>query len=106
MTTQTRRSRATLDPAPSTTPLAETKSTATTDEFDFDKHVVDMVGSSLWAALFDGHFRLAVRCDVCGRWLTASASKRRIAVPAARLQPVTRNDFHHFVAASQLVECP
>ncbi len=29
----------------------------------------------IWAKLFNGEFRLAVRCDVCGRWLTAGASK-------------------------------
>ena len=32
--------------------------------------------ASIWQALFDGQFRLAVKCDVCGRWLTASSSKR------------------------------
>ena len=31
--------------------------------------------ADLWARLFDGEFRLAVRCDVCGRWLTAGKSK-------------------------------
>jgi hypothetical protein len=31
--------------------------------------------SDIWALLFDGKFRLAVKCDVCGRWLTAGASK-------------------------------
>ena len=31
--------------------------------------------SDIWAALFDGKFRLAVKCDTCGRWLTAGASK-------------------------------
>jgi hypothetical protein len=29
----------------------------------------------VWAALFDGRFRLAVPCSRCGRWLTAGASK-------------------------------
>jgi Family of unknown function (DUF6011) len=75
MNTQTRRSRATQDPAPSTTPLAETKSTATTDEFDFDRLIVDRVDDSIWRALFDGHFRLAVPCEICGRPLVTLASK-------------------------------
>jgi hypothetical protein len=30
---------------------------------------------SIWAELFDGRFRLAVKCEVCGRWLTAGKSK-------------------------------
>ena len=32
--------------------------------------------ADLWARLFDGEFRLAVRCSRCGRWLVASASKQ------------------------------
>ncbi len=68
-----RRSRGTQAPATSTTPIAIAD---TTDDLDFDRHVVDSVDESIWQALFDGHFRLAVRCDTCGRWLTASASKR------------------------------
>jgi hypothetical protein len=31
--------------------------------------------ADIWAQLFDGKFRLAVQCDVCGRWLVAHASK-------------------------------
>ncbi|MDQ1247526.1 MAG: hypothetical protein QG597_1896 [Actinomycetota bacterium] len=31
---------------------------------------------SIWAALFDGEFRLAVPCSRCGRWLTSAASKK------------------------------
>lgn len=41
-----------------------------------DKAIVAEVDKELWAALFDGDFRLAVPCDVCGRWLTAGKSKR------------------------------
>lgn len=43
---------------------------------DLDRQLVDGLDGSLWAAIFDGHFRLAVRCDRCGRWLTAGRSKR------------------------------
>ena len=31
--------------------------------------------ADIWARLFDGEFRLAVKCDRCGRWLTAGKSK-------------------------------
>jgi hypothetical protein len=57
------------------------KSRATATEFDYDKHVVDRVDDSLWRAVFDGHFRIAVRCDVCGRWLTEGTSKRAFRGP-------------------------
>ena len=52
------------------------ESTATFTDFDFDVHIVSQVDKSLWEAVFDGHFRLAVKCDVCGRWLTSGKSKR------------------------------
>jgi hypothetical protein len=58
--------------------------TAPESDFDFDRHIVDRVDESIWRALFDGHFRLAVRCDVCGRWLTAGASKRAHRGPRCR----------------------
>jgi hypothetical protein len=38
----------------------------------------------LWQALFNGHFRLALRCDVCGRYLTATESKRAGRGPTCR----------------------
>jgi hypothetical protein len=44
-------------------------------DFDFDQRVVAQVDWSIWKALKDGHFRLAVRCTDCGRWLTSSSSK-------------------------------
>lgn len=53
------------------------KDTAPESDFDFDRRVVDQVDWSLWRAVFEGHFRLAVRCDVCGRWLTDGRSKRK-----------------------------
>ena len=43
------------------------------DSTSLDRQIVG--DADLWAALFDGRFRLAVRCDVCGRWLTAGKSK-------------------------------
>ena len=59
-----------------TTTVATGKSTAATEDFDYDKRVVAQVDWSIWNAIFNGQFRLAVPCDVCGRWLTAGASKR------------------------------
>lgn len=43
-------------------------------ELEVDQAVVG--DASIWEALFNGQFRLAVQCDACGRWLTAGASKR------------------------------
>lgn len=63
------------DPALFSRP-SETDSTDRADTFDFDKHIVDRVDESLWRAVYNGQFRLAVRCERCGRWLTAGASKR------------------------------
>lgn len=60
------------------------KSTPDVGDFDFDKSVVARVDESIWAALFDGHFRLAVKCDTCGRWLTSGASKRAHRGPVCR----------------------
>jgi hypothetical protein len=51
-------------------------SNGTAANLGIDKAVVATVDTSIWQALFDGHFRLAVQCDICGRWLTASESKR------------------------------
>jgi hypothetical protein len=45
-------------------------------EFDYDKRIVDRVDESIWRAVFNGQFRLAVKCDMCGRWLTAGTSKK------------------------------
>jgi hypothetical protein len=45
-------------------------------DFDVDQRIVDRSGDPLWEALFNGRFRLAVRCDICGRWLTATESKK------------------------------
>lgn len=47
-----------------------------TTDLDFDRHIVDRVDESIWRAVYNGEFRLAVRCDVCGRWLTDGRSKR------------------------------
>ena len=73
---QRRSSPATPGRAASTTPIAETNSTAASGHRELD---LTLVGhdASLWQALFDGQFRLAVRCERCGRWLTAGPSKKR-----------------------------
>jgi len=80
--TPTRRSPGAESRAASTSLNAETHSTPAAAEFDYDKHIVDRVDDSLWRAVFDGHFRIAVRCDVCGRWLTAGTSKRAFRGPS------------------------
>jgi hypothetical protein len=63
-------------PALSTPPSDCSDSTANDDDFDFDKRVVSQVDWSIWRAMYNGEFRLAVRCDICGRWLTDGRSKR------------------------------
>lgn len=73
---QKRSSRGTPAPATSTTSKLSDQSIPAHSDFDFDKNIVDRVDESIWAAVFNGHFRLAVRCDVCGRWLTAGSSKK------------------------------
>lgn len=57
-------------------PQGNPNSTDGSDTFDYDKHIVDRVDESIWRAVYNGHFRLAVRCDRCGRWLTDGHSKR------------------------------
>lgn len=71
---QIRRSGPSIARAASTITNAS-KSTADHRQIAADKSAVDAVDASIWAALFDGQFRLAVRCDTCGRWLTDGRSK-------------------------------
>lgn len=60
-----------------TTPPSDTADhTATADALAADKAAVAEVDASIWSAIYAGQFRLAVRCDICGRWLTAGRSKR------------------------------
>jgi hypothetical protein len=68
-----RRSPGTKSRATSTPPSDNADSTHGTD-ITVDLALVG-ANSDIWALLFDGKFRLAVKCDVCGRWLTAGASK-------------------------------
>lgn len=60
---------------PSSTKLDNDSISATVD-FDIAKRVADQVDWSIWRAIYAGEFRLAVRCQRCGRWLTAGPSKR------------------------------
>lgn len=62
---------------------------AKSEEFDFDERVVHQVDTSIWSALFNGHFKLAVPCDRCGRWLTAGTSKRNHRGPRCAAKEVT-----------------
>lgn len=64
------------DPALFTPPSDVSDLTKHETEFDYDRRVVAQVDWSIWRAIFNGEFRLAVQCDRCGRWLTAGASKR------------------------------
>lgn len=59
-----------------TSPDAEHDPTAPPADFDYDRRVVAQVDWSIWRALHRGEFRLAVRCNICGRWLTAGRSKK------------------------------
>lgn len=62
---------------PTTAPQLTTDQPTSTDgQFDYDQRVVHQVDSSIWRAVYNGEFRLAIRCDVCGRWLTDGRSKR------------------------------
>jgi hypothetical protein len=68
------------NPASSRTTAAKRSSTKDTADLDLDADLDRQllgVDASIWAALFAGEFRLAVRCRVCRRWLTADRSKRR-----------------------------
>lgn len=71
-----RKRRTQTDPALSSTPTVSAKSTAES-EFDYDRRIVDRVDASIWRAVYNGEFRLAVKCRRCGRWLTDGHSKRR-----------------------------
>lgn len=44
---------------------------------EYDESLVDAADRLLRAALRGTTFRLAVRCDVCGTWVTHPASVRR-----------------------------
>lgn len=46
-------------------------------DLNYDRHIVARVDESIWAALFNGQFRLAIQCRRCGRWLVDARSKRR-----------------------------
>ena len=83
MTKNERRVTTKVNPAPEAAAL---NSNTATEEFDYDKSIVDAVGKSLWEAIFDGEFRLAVKCRRCGRWLVSGASKRRHYGPVCALK--------------------
>lgn len=72
-----RKSRTHTDPAFVTTPIVNSQCNADAAMLDYDRRVVDGVDRSIWQALYNGHFRLAVRCERCGRWLTDGRSKKR-----------------------------
>ena len=70
-------------------PEANSNATTGAAYFDYDKSIVDAVEKSLWEAIFDGDFRLGVRCRRCGRWLFNGRSKRLHYGPICALKAVT-----------------
>lgn len=44
-------------------------------EVELMRGIVDATEHSLWLDLLNGRFKLAMPCEVCGRWLTAHKSK-------------------------------
>lgn len=73
--TRTRRSPGTKSRATSTPPSDNSHSNGHGD-IQADTALAG-VNADLWAALFSGEMRLAIRCSRCGRWLTAGPSKRK-----------------------------
>lgn len=51
--------------------------TSSSDSEPYDENLVDAADRLLRAALRGHTFRLAVRCDTCGSWVTSPASVRR-----------------------------
>lgn len=41
-----------------------------------DLKLVGGINADLWAMLYNNTFRLASKCDICGRWLTSGRSKK------------------------------
>lgn len=74
--TPTRRSRPEKNPGAATSTSLDASDSTRHGDNDADIALVGGVNADLWAALFAGQFRLAVKCDRCGRWLTAGPSKR------------------------------
>ena len=66
------------------------QSNRTADELAADKALLQGVDGGIWAAIFDGKFKLAVRCEVCGRWLTAAKSKNNGRGPSCAARSVKR----------------
>lgn len=82
-------------PAPAKKPVPtptddDNQSTVSRSEFDYDRSIVDRVDESLWRAVYNGEFRLAVRCSRCGRWLCDGRSKRAGMGPRCAAKAVTQ----------------
>lgn len=61
--------------ATSTTTTVATQDDNRRSDIELDLALLGGTNADIWAALFDGRFRLAVPCKRCGRWLTSGASK-------------------------------
>lgn len=83
-----RRNPGTKARATSTTPIATAESNHHSD-IATDLALIGADGD-LWVHLFNGRFRLAVKCDVCGRWLTAGKSKANGRGPSCAARAVSQ----------------
>ncbi|WP_293311316.1 DUF6011 domain-containing protein [Mycolicibacterium sp.] len=60
----------------STTTIAALQSNAPgAAEVELMRGIAGNIDLGIWQDLMNGTFRLATRCDTCGRWLTAHKSK-------------------------------
>lgn len=80
--TRSRKPAPATETGPQTATPTSANDTAALGQLAADKQLVG--DASIWAALFDGQFRLAVKCDTCGRWLTSGDSKRAHRGPVCR----------------------
>jgi hypothetical protein len=72
---ETRGSRPPKEPATSTTTTLFPDSNAPgAAEVELLRGILD-ADRGIWQDLMNGTFKLALRCEVCGRWLTAHSSK-------------------------------
>ena len=89
MTAPTRKRRGPgTESRPASTPPSDT--TQSSNDFLLDVELVGGINADLWSMLFDGKFKLAVPCDVCGRYLTSSRSKAAGRGPSCAARAVKR----------------
>ncbi len=52
--------------------------------------IVDAAERGIWLDLMNGRYKLALPCEVCGRWLTAHKSKAAGRGPSCAARAVKR----------------